>query len=159
MCNEIYSRDMIVPLEAEIFKEEIINEIVEIQCNQPEIDRIVDVIISHEIKDYKLVKTKIVKSNEGQNLTGFELLVNIVIKENINYISNNNNKNIFTIKNENIKTMFVIVPEQINDEKISMLLRRGRILITPYIECIVTRKLNSRMLQNCIMIFLNVNKV
>lgn len=159
MFNQNYSPSQALPLTAKYFKEEVINEILEIPEEKPDMERVLDAIVWPEIESYKLIETEKGLSNEGQNLSGLKLLVKLRLKEKITYVANYCSQPVHAAHFESVKTMFVVLPEVIDNQKTCILLKKGKLAITPYIECVEVRMLNERLLQKCVMVFLNVEEI
>lgn len=145
-----------LPETTKYFKEELISEALTIPMPKPNIERILKVLISPEIVDINLVETEIGQSNEGQNLTGYKLVVELNIKEKITYVAKDKSQSVHAAHYENMKSVFVVVPKDVNGEKVCDLLRANRLTVTPYIEAVKTRVLDYRTIYKCIMLFVDV---
>ncbi|WP_373601621.1 hypothetical protein, partial [Paraclostridium bifermentans] len=136
MLNQNHSPSQTLPLEAKYFKEEIINEILEIPKEKPDIENILNTLVWPEIESFKIIETEKGISNEGQNLTGFKLLVKVKLNEKITYVADHCSQPVHAAHFESVKTMFVVLPEMIDGEKTCVLLNKGKLSIMPYIECV-----------------------
>ena len=63
-----YSPNVKMPERVENFKEEVLNEILEIPCQKPDMERLLQTLVSTNVEEIKLIKTEKGLSNEGQNL-------------------------------------------------------------------------------------------
>ncbi|MFI3115608.1 MAG: hypothetical protein R3Y12_05660 [Clostridia bacterium] len=141
-----------IPEKVSVFKQEIINEVQEIGLDSPDIERLLDTLISVTVKDFKLVKTEKGVSNEGQILSGNKLLVNICIKEKTMYVADYKTQPVHAECFETHKSFFIILPEDANECDIEENLK-----VTPYIESFEAKMLDARHIQKCIMLLINVN--
>ncbi|MGL4742681.1 MAG: hypothetical protein ACRC41_18160 [Sarcina sp.] len=139
------------------FKEEIVDDILVILPEKPDIERILDIVAWAEVEDFRLVETEVGYSNEGQRLTGKKLVTEIRIKENLTYVADVAQQSGHVAHYEKLKSIFVILPEQIGNKHIADLIRGNRIQITPYIEGICYRRLNKREVHRCLLLFVDVN--
>lgn len=154
-----YSPNQELPEEVKYFKEEIINEILEIPCQKPDMERLLKAMVWTNIESTKLVKTEKGLSNEGQKLTGYKLVVKIRISEKVTYVADVCTQPMHAAHYENIKNFFVILPEEIDGEDICDLLKHNKLIITPYVECVEARMLDKRHIQKCVMLLINVKKI
>ena len=145
-----------LPETTKYFKEELISEVLTIPVPKPNIERILKVLISPEIVDVKLIETEIGQSNEGQNLTGNKLVIELNIKEKITYVANDKSQSVHAAHYENMKSIFVVLPNEVKGQKVCDLLRANRLTITPYIEAVKTRVLDSRTIYKCILLFVDI---
>ncbi len=146
----------ILPETSSHFKEELMDEILTIPPQKPDIERVLDVIVWPEVMDMKLVETEVGRSNEGQNLTGVKLVVELNIKEKVTYVACDPTQSVHAAHFETYKSMFVILPEKIGDKYTCELVRSGRINVTPYVESSNARQLDCRNIYRCLMLFLDV---
>lgn len=153
--NSVFQQN-ILPKESDIFKEELISEILIINSDKPEIERILDILVSPEVIRYKLVNTLVGESNEGQSLSGYKLVVEVQLKEILTYVANEPTQSVYTEQYNIMKSMFVILPTTINGKDTCSFVRADNLEITPYIEAVKYRMLDCRKIHNCIMIFLDV---
>lgn len=146
----------ILPTNAEYFKEEELAEILTIPSKKPDIENILSVIVSPEIENLRIVNTEIGTSNEGQVLTGSKLVVEVRLKEKVTYVADEPSQSVHAAHYENIKSFFVIIPNEINEYNVCELLRSNRISVNAYIEAVHTRKLDSRNIFKCVLLFIDV---
>ncbi|MGL5354553.1 MAG: hypothetical protein ACRDA5_14735 [Clostridium sp.] len=78
-----------LPNEIKYFTEDYINSCISIPNYLESIKTLLSLFIDIKILSVKLCPTDTLVSNEGQVLTGFNLLINYSIKKNLKYISNN----------------------------------------------------------------------
>ncbi len=135
--------------EVTIFKQEIINEIQKLKDDRPDIERLLDTLISIEVLKTEFVKTEKGVSQEGQILTGNKLLVKLCIKEKTKYVADYKTQPVHVEFFETYKSFFIILPDYIDecDENI---------VVTPIIENVETKMLDHRHIQKSIMLLLNV---
>lgn len=145
-----YSPNQTLPEEVSYFKEEIINEILSIPCQKPDMERLLKTLVDVTVEDKKLIKTEKGLSNEGQALTGYKLVVKLRIKEKITYVADECTQSVHAAHYETIKNLFIIVPEVIDGENVCNLIKKGRLSITPYVECVESRMLDCRTIHKCV---------
>ncbi|MGL4772521.1 MAG: hypothetical protein ACRC2K_03055 [Clostridium sp.] len=146
----------ITPKDAQYFKEEEILEILTIPCQKPDIENILSVIVSAEVENIRVIDTEVGKSNEGQNLTGKKLVVELRLKEKVTYVADECTQSVHAAHYENLKSFFVIIPNDVNGNDVCDLIRANRININPYVEAVHTRMLDNRTIFKCVLIFIDV---
>lgn len=145
-----------IPETAKYFKEELISEILTIPSQKPNMERILKVLVNPEVESIKLIKTEVGMSNEGQNLTGYKLVVEINIQEKITYVADEKTQGVYAAHFENMKSIFIVLPKEFEGQDICELVRSNRISVTPYIEAVKARMLDCRRVYKCIMLFVDV---
>jgi len=153
-----YSPNVKLPETATNFKEEIINEILEIPCQKPDMERLLNVIVSTNVEEIKLIKTEKGLSNEGQKLSGYKLIVKLKISEKVMYVANYPTQPIHAAHYDDVKNFFVILPEEIDGVPVCDLIKYKKLIVTPYIECVESRMLDARHIQKCVMLLIDVKK-
>ncbi|MGL4990547.1 MAG: hypothetical protein ACRC57_05160 [Sarcina sp.] len=154
-----YSPNQNMPEEVKYFKEEIINEILVIPSQKPDMERFLKALVDITVEDKKLIKTEKGLSNEGQILTGYKLIIKLRIKEKITYVADECTQSVHAAHFETIKNLFIIMPEKIDDEDVCKLLKRGKLSVTPYVECVESRMLDERTIHKCVMFLVEVKKL
>lgn len=154
-----YSPNQKLPEYVRYFKEEIINEILELPEEKPDMERILKAVAWASVESIKLIETEKGLSNEGQKLTGYKLVVKVRISEKISYVADYCTQPMHVANYEMIKNFFVILPEEIDGEDLCNLLKRQKLVVTPYIECVETRMLDERHIHKCVMLLINVTKI
>lgn len=147
---------MLGPGEVNYFKEEMICETVAIPVGKPRIGKLLDIMVWPEVIDMKLLETPKGKSYEGSKLTGNKLLVQVLLKEKISYISDEASQNAYIIPRETLKSLYVALPEYIEEKRVSDLVRGNKMKVTAYIEDVGARMIDSRNIYKFIMIFVDV---
>lgn len=149
-------QNTILPEEAKYFKEEIVCEILSIPPQKPDMERLLDVIVDAEVVNINLIETQKGRSQEGQYLSGYKLVVEINIKEKVTYVANEPTQTAHAAHYETLKSMFVILPPEVNGKKICDLVRANRLTVIPYVEDVCARMLDKRTVHKCVMLFLDV---
>lgn len=155
-CNKFGSCQGILPEKADYFKEELISELLTIPPQKPDIERVLDVLVSPEVVNVKLIDTPEGVSNEGQYLSGAKLVVELNLKEKVSYVAAEPTQSVHAAHFETLKSMFVILPTEIDGRNICDLYRANKLSINPYIEAVHHRALDCRNIHKCVMIFLDV---
>ncbi|MEF9934297.1 MAG: hypothetical protein RR539_05475 [Clostridium sp.] len=154
-----YSPNQSLPQNVKYFKEEIINEILTIPDQKPDMERVLKALVSVNVESIKLIETEKGISNEGQNLTGYKLIVKLRIKEKLTYVADRCTQPVHAAHYENVKSLFVILPETIDGERTCDLIKRNKLNVVPYVECVEARMLDERHVHKCVMLFVNVEKI
>lgn len=155
-CKNQVCIQTILPETAKYFKEELLEDILTIPPTKPDIDKVIDVLVSAEVVDIKTIDTEVGKSNEGQNLSGVKLIAEIKIKEKVIYSTCSSINGVHSAHFETYNSMFVILPEKIGNRYACESVMLGRASVVPYIEGHFARKLDCRNVYKCIMILLDV---
>lgn len=145
-----------LPSQSKYFKEELISEILTIPPQKPEIERILDILVWPEVVNVKLVETDIGRSNEGQNLSGVKLVIELNLKEKVTYVACDPTQSVHALHFESLRSIFVVVPPQIDGKDICSLVRADKIPINPYIEINKFRLLDCESIHHCILLFLDI---
>lgn len=153
-----YSPNLRLPATVKYFKEEIINEILEIPPQKPDIERLLNTLVSVNVDSLKLIRTEKGLSNEGQNLSGYKLLVKVRIREKVMYVADQCSQPVHASHYEDVRNFFVILPEEIDDIPVCNLYKSGKLLVTPYVECVETKMLDKRHIHKCVMLLIDVKK-
>jgi hypothetical protein len=138
------------------FKEEIVDDILIIPCQKPNIERILDLVAWASIETYKLIDTEIGNSQEGQRLTGKKLVVEVILKEKVTYVADEPTQSGHAAHYEKLKSIFVILPEKVGENYTCDLVRANRISVTPYVEDLCYRQISGREIHRCLMLFVDV---
>ena len=153
-----YSPNIKMPETVVNFKEEVMNEILSIPTQKPDMERLLQTLVSTNVEEIKLIKTEKGLSNEGQYLTGYKLIVKLKIKEKVMYVANYPTQPIHAAHYEDVKNFFVILPEEIDGVPVCDLIKYKKLIVTPYIECVEARMLDERHIQKCVMLLIDVKK-
>lgn len=145
-----------LPENAIYFKEEEISEILPIPSQKPDIENILSVTIFPEVESMRIINTEVGRSNEGQVLTGTELVIELKLKEKITYVADDIAQSVHAVHYENLKSFFVVLPNEVNGNDICDLLRTNRVSVNPYIEAVNVRKLDERTIFKCVLLFIDV---
>ncbi|MGL6174801.1 MAG: hypothetical protein ACRC1P_09390 [Cellulosilyticaceae bacterium] len=148
---------MIGPTEPKYFKEEMICETVMIPMGKPRVGQLLDIMVWPEVIDIKLLETPKGKSYEGNCLTGNKLLVQLLLKEKIAYISEDTGQNTYIMPREVLKSVYVTLPEYIDEKRVSDLVRGEKMKVTAYIEDVGARVIDRRNIYKFIMILVDVS--
>ena len=95
---------------ASIFKQFNTESTFSIPVEKPDIEQIVKVRGEASIKSYKVVKTPVGTSLEGQNVTGYKLLVSGVLKLQYEYVANEATQSVHSASNSFPFSEYVVLP-------------------------------------------------
>ncbi|MDK2802375.1 MAG: DUF3794 domain-containing protein [Oscillospiraceae bacterium] len=146
-----------LPKTSSYFKEETVSETLTIPSQKPDMERILDIMVWAEIENYKLIETEIGKSYEGQNLTGYKLIVEVSLKEKVTYVADRPEQSVHAAHFETLKSMFIILPKEINGKNICNLVDSKAISVTPYIEAVHAKMINARTLHKCVLLLVDAD--
>lgn len=156
-CSSGCFSQAILPTNVKYFKEDIFTENLVIPPEKPRIERVLNVMTWPEVSSFKIIDTPVGYSNEGQRLTGVKLLADVKIKEKITYVANEVTQPVHATHYEFFKSVFIILPTSINNVPIKDLYASDRITVSPYVEAVQYRTLDCDTIQQCVMLFVNVN--
>lgn len=155
-----------LPVHPAYFTEEAISEIVTIPCVKPDAEQLLSVAVDAEVISVRLIETAIGISNEGQNLSGYKLIIELKLRQKIKYIADEPTQSVHAAHFEKvISSIFVVVPPTIDvgipPETISIetLFRQGRLIVTPYIEDIYAELRDKRTIFKNIVVLIDVQAI
>jgi len=134
-----------------------IPEILTIPDQKPDMEQLVSVTVKPEIVAFHLIDTPCVKSYEGQLLSGKKLIIELNLKEIINYVADKPSQSTHAAHFEKtLKSVFVIVPKEITGIPIETLLKQNKLVVTPYIEDIFAMQRDERTVFKNITLLIDV---
>ncbi|MGL6105709.1 hypothetical protein [Romboutsia sp.] len=142
MANKIRARTLYsgisdyIPCDINSFTQQNKNTIITIHEDLPDIDEIIKVGVTSNIKDNKIVKTGIGKSLEGEILTGYKLLTEGEFIVRIDFCADNERGSIYTFKNFLFFNNSTTLDENIN--------LNSKVMSSIYIEDVYAQKINQR---------------
>lgn len=155
ICKRIYNQNLL-PECTPYFKEEQITELIKIPCDKPKIGEVLSLVVFPEVESFKLIETKVGRSNEGQVLTGNKLKVTLRIKKKLIYITNEATQTSQVLYYEDLKSYFVILPKEFKCQDVAKLIRLNKFVINPYVEYVDTRVINSRTIFESVLLYIGV---
>jgi hypothetical protein len=124
---------------------------------KPDMEQLLSVAVDAVVESFKLIDTPIALSNEGQNLSGCKLIIELRLREKVKYVADEPTQTVHAAHFENVlKSIFVVVPCEINGVSVKQLLSRNKVVITPYVEDIYAEMLDKRTIFKNITIFVDV---
>lgn len=114
---------------------------------KPDIERIVRLDTKIVIDDYKIIKTPIATSLEGQKLTGYKLLVSGRVKQVVMYVADREEQSVHSAHFEESFCKYIVLPKNFNI--------LTSIKVIPYIEDVSISDKGNRCFCECINIFLD----
>jgi len=151
------------PIRPNRFTEVSITETVIMPKVRPDIEQLISIAVDAQVTDVRLIDTAVGISNEGQNLSGFKLIVELKLRQKIKYIANEPTQSVHAEHFEKvISSIFVVVPATIDvgipavATSIETLFKQGRLVVTPYIEDIYCELRDKRTIYKNIIAFVNV---
>lgn len=144
------------PTNPKYFKEETIMEILTLDDNMVNIERIVNIMVDPSVTNVQIIQTETGTSSEGQTLSGYKLLVELNLREKVLYVGCMPTQPVQGAHFEVSKVVYIIPPASINGMSICDLVAAGRIQINPYIEKVHARVLDCRNIQKCVSLFLDM---
>lgn len=149
-----------LPANPVYFTELSIPETLTIPIEKPDMEQLLSVMVSPEIISVRVVETPMALSNEGQNLSGCKLVIELKLKEKVKYVADEPTQTVHAAHYENVlKSVFVIVPPTIDGVLIRDLLRQRKVSITPYIEDIYAEMRDCRTIFKNLTILIDVKFV
>lgn len=149
------SSDM--PEYVQYFQEVTIVETLVVPDEKPNMEKLQSIIVSPKIVATKLITTPVALSYEGQNLSGYKLIVELSLQEKIKYVAAIPNQSIHAVHYDNImKSVFVVVPEIYKGQRVCDLIRKNKFSVTPYVEDIYAVMKDCRTIYKAISILVDV---
>lgn len=146
------------PTDPKYFTQLSIPETLIIPQPKPNMEQLLSVTVDAVVESMKLIETPIAKSNEGQNLSGCKLIIELRLREKVKYVADEPTQSVHAAHYDNVlKSIFIIVPCEVNGVPIREYFRRKRIVITPYIEDIYAEMIDKRTIFKNITIFVDAN--
>lgn len=159
MVNLNYQPELDYTEEMKYFKEDIVKEILCLPAKKPDIEKVLDILVSVDVLSYKIIETETAVSNEGQNLSGIKLVVKLKIKEKLEYVANRCTQSVHASHYEHIKNIFIILPKQIDGEDTCKLVKKNKIKINCFVEAIEYVQVDLRCIYRCVLLLINAKKV
>lgn len=124
-----------LPAAVTYFKETCLMEDLTIPCQKPNIEDLLDINVSCDIADYKLIETTHAVSYEGQYLSGYKLIVSVRFRIQVKYVAQSCAQTIHAAHFDDVmKNVFIIVPETYNGARVCDLIRKNKFAINCYVE-------------------------
>ncbi|MGL5084708.1 MAG: hypothetical protein ACRC68_03175 [Clostridium sp.] len=154
-----YQCDIDYTEEMKYFKEDIVEEILCLPTQKPDMERVLDILVSADVLSYKLIETETAVSNEGQNLSGIKLVVKLKIKEKVTYVANRCTQPVHAAHYEHIKNVFIILPKEIDGENTCKLIKKNKIKVNCFVEAIEYVQVDCRCIHKCVLLLVNAKKI
>lgn len=122
---------------------------------KPDMEQLLSVAVDAEIESMKLIETPVALSNEGQNLSGCKLIIELRLRQKVKYVADEPTQSVHAAHFEVLKSIFIIVPCEVNGVPIRTLMSRKRIVVKPYIEDIYAEMLDARTVFKNITVFVD----
>lgn len=146
-----------MPTTVQYFQEVNIIDTLVIPKEKPNMEKLTSIIISPRVTATNLISTPVALSYEGQNLSGYKLIVELSLEEKVRYVADVPNQSIHAAHfNEIMKSVFVVVPEMYNGERVCDLIRKNRFSVTPYVEDIYAVMKDCRNIYKCVTLLVDV---
>ncbi|HEX9061477.1 MAG TPA: hypothetical protein VF941_14950 [Clostridia bacterium] len=150
-------------LNPDIFTEVAIPELVEIPKCKPDIEDLLSIAADIDVISVRLIDTAKGISNEGQNLSGHKLIIELKLRQKVKYIAADPAQSVHAAHFENvINSVYVVVPAALDvgnpavKTSIRTLFKQGRLVVTPYIEDIYGELRDKRTIFKNIIVFVHV---
>lgn len=145
------------PVDPKYFTQLSIAETLIIPCPKPDMEQLLSVAVDIEIESVKLIETPVAKSNEGQNLSGCKLIVELRLREKVKYVADEPTQKVHAAHYDNVlKSIFIVIPCHIHGHSVKDLLKKNKVIVKPYVEDIYAEMLDKRNLFKNITMFVNV---
>lgn len=134
-----------------------IPETLTIPEQKPDMEQLVSVTVKPEIVAFHLINTPCMKSYEGQLLSGKKLIIELNLREIINYVADKPSQSTHAAHFEKtFKSVFVVVPKEVSGTPIETLLKQKKLVVTPYIEDIFAMQRDERTIFKNITVLVDV---
>lgn len=142
-----------------VFKEYDISDVIIIPSIKPSAKSIIEIVAYPTVNNIKVVETENIISNEGKELSGKNLIVDMNIVGRMVYISDDDKDYIYVHNFENVKSVSLAVPKNIESSDTYGLYKSGRLQVNPSIENIHARKIDDRSIYTSILLYLDVKTI
>jgi len=123
------------------FTEICIPETVTLPEAKPDMEQLISVMVDAKVVSVRLINTPEGLSDEGQNLTGKKLSIELELQQKVKYVADEPTQSVHAAHfNKLVSSIFIVVPANIDDN----LITQGKYKITPYIEDIYGEQLDKR---------------
>ncbi|MGL4877016.1 hypothetical protein [Paraclostridium dentum] len=154
----------VFPSSSKYFTETCFCDVYTLPENNKNLGAILNVKSNIQVINTKLIETPIDISNEGQNLLGYKLIVELSLLHKLIYLEHPLAKYCFT-KNpalsanlgNTLKSVFIILPCSICGVDTCKLIRKNAFTITPYIENISMQQIDARNIYSTMDVFIDVS--
>lgn len=133
---EYYGIDDCLPLDPKNFKQINVEDEACVPIQKPDIEQIVKVYASAEVKNTKVIKTPKGISLEGVRLTGFKLIVEGELTYKVQYVADIATQTVHTFHYTTPFMSFVVLPEDFSPT--------SYITVSAFIEDIYTHQIDCR---------------
>lgn len=155
-CSSVCTNQDNLIKDIKFFKEEIYGEVLSIPCQKPDMERILDVMITPTVLSVEVIETEKGRSFEGQYLSGYKLIIELEFNEKITYVAEEPTQCVHSANYTTMKSTFIVVPAEVCGKRISDLVNTGHISVKPIIEETCARMLDCRSIYRCMMIYVEV---
>ncbi|MCW6087625.1 DUF3794 domain-containing protein [Clostridium sporogenes] len=134
-----------LPTNPKYFKELTVQEDLVIPMQKPDIEQLLGVMVEAEVISTRLIETEKGISDEGQNLSGCKLIIELKLHEKVKYVADEPTQSVHVAEYESqYKSVFVVVPCEINGTDVCELVRRNKMSVNVYIEDIYAEMVDCR---------------
>jgi len=136
------------------FTEVAVPETVTIPDVKPDMEQLLSVMVDARIVSTRLINTPRGCSEEGQNLTGKKLSIELELQQKVKYVADEPTQSVHAAHFNNlVNSIWVVVPPSVTvrdcngnpiEVCLDQLLREGKVKVTPYIEDIYAEQLDKR---------------
>lgn len=152
------------PYSSKYFTETCFCDVFTLPENSKSIGSILSVKSQVNIINTKLIETPIDISNEGQNLLGYKLIIELSLLHKIIYLERPlvqqsclKNPALSADLGNVLKTVFVILPCSICGVDTCKLIRKNSFTVTPYIENVCMQQIDCRNIYSTMDVFIDVS--
>lgn len=162
-----------LPNTSKLYKQFSINDTVCLDAKKPDIERLISSAFDVQIASIRVINTpcgeistktnipEIATSAEGENLTGKKLVVELKVKQKIQYVANLCDQSVHGVHNEFTVSEFIVIPYvfDLSSECVTpeYLLANDMFYIKPFIEDANVNMLSNRCFSTNLLIFLQVD--
>lgn len=134
-----------LPTNPKYFKELTVQEDLVIPMQKPDIEQLLGVMVEAEVISTRLIETERGLSDEGQNLSGCKLIIELKLHEKVKYVADEPTQSVHVAEYESqYKSVFVVVPCEIDGTDACELVRRNKMSVNVYIEDIYAEMVDCR---------------
>ncbi|MGL5694065.1 MAG: hypothetical protein ACRCXA_08310 [Peptostreptococcaceae bacterium] len=157
--NAVSCADNIIHTESNIFKEYDLCDAINIQNENPKINKIVEYLSYPNIKKIDFFNSKNKLNNiysEGSLVNPSKLIIELDIKERAIYTTKTKSEYVYTHNINTIKTVSIDIPDKIKEKSTYELFKSSRLQINTHVENIHIRKIDDMNIYRTILLLLEV---
>ncbi|MGL4910956.1 MAG: hypothetical protein ACRC3Y_00860 [Romboutsia sp.] len=157
ITNAVFCIDSITHTDSNIFKEYDLCDAINIQKENPKINKIVEYLLYPNIKKVDFFNNQDKLGNiysENSLVNSNKLIIELDIKERAVYTTKTKSEYVYTHNINTIKTLSIEIPNKIKEKSTYELFKSSRLQINPHVENIHIRKIDDMNIYRTMLLLL-----